>query len=227
MQEFACSTLPERRQCLTIALLLFSFTFPQTVSLGQELRDKRDIEEYRHVLDTWLGAQMVKHQIPGLAVAVVHDQETIYQNVFGFANLETRESVDDKTLFRIGSLSKLFTSIAIMQLRDDRKVRLDDYVAEHVPWVVAGEDSQLKGAITIRQLLTHSGGLSSESIGNRGYWSDLKFPTLDEIKGDGVHRPLLFRPGEKFKYSNLGMELLGQRRQRSREASAHDRVGTA
>ena len=83
------------------------------------------------------------------------------------------------TKFRMASHSKLFTSTAIMQLRDQGKVRLDDPVSKYLPWF------KVKGAqvddppITIEELLTHSSGLSREA---GSHWSDYKFPDASEVR---------------------------------------------
>ena len=102
-----------------------------------------------------MDAQQEYEQIPGISVAIVHDQELIWSAGFGYADLESQRPVGPATIYSICSISKLFTSVAAMKLRDEGKIRLDDRVDAFLPWF------KLKGA--------HSdvgGGNGNESLGN-------------------------------------------------------------
>src|SRR5207248_1942829 len=83
------------------------------------------------------------------------------------------------TLYRIASISKLFTSTAILQLRDRGQLRLDDPVVAHLPWFALEGRGPDDPAITIRHLLTHTSGLPRESA--FPYWTDLQFPTREQV----------------------------------------------
>lgn len=165
---------------------------------------------YKRMLDVWLQARVETLGIPGLAVAVVYDQDVVYRGCFGFADVASKAPVSPSTKFRIASQSKLFTALAIMQLRDDKKLRLDDPVSKHLDWVHVKNPDGTEREITIRQLLTHTSGLSSIALHSRPLWSNFQFPTDSELRAEMAEQVLLFRPGQKLKYSNLGITLLGQ-----------------
>ena len=114
------------------------------------------------------------------------------------------------TLFSICSISKLFTSVAIMKLYDDGKLRLDDHIDDLLPWYNLEQQFPGSGPITIRSILTHSSGLPREA--NFPYWTgpDFPFPTEDQIKKQLVEQETLYPASTFFQYSNLGLTLLGQ-----------------
>jgi len=91
-----------------------------------------------------------------VSLGIVHGQELIATNAFGHANPETGQAATSETLYSICSISKLFTSVAVMQQRDAGKLRLDDPVAQHLSWYDLEDVHPDDGPITIRGLLTHS-----------------------------------------------------------------------
>ncbi len=112
------------------------------------------------------------------------------------------------TLFRIGSISKLFTATAIMQLRDTGKLRLDDPVSSQLSWFQVKSAAPDAPAITIRHLLTHTSGLARELP--LPYWNDLRFPTRAEMIRLAPMQPAVLAPETKFKYSNLALAIAGE-----------------
>src|SRR6185369_15058004 len=107
-------------------------------------------------IDDYLRAQMVKNHIPGLAVAIVRQQKIIKLKGYGTANLEWNQPVTPDTLFQIASSTKPFTGTALMMLVEDGKISLDDKISKYLPGAPAAWQN-----ITIRQLATHSSGLSN------------------------------------------------------------------
>ena len=83
---------------------------------------------------TWLEAQRAYDQIPGVSAAIVVDQQVLWSGGFGQADLASGRAASADTIYSICSISKLFTSVAVMQQRDAGKLRLDDPVAQHLPW---------------------------------------------------------------------------------------------
>src|SRR5688500_2396727 len=98
---------------------------------------------------------------PGLSIAIVHDQTVLWARGFGFADAERKRPATPDTLYRIGSITKLFTATAIMQLRDAGKLRVDDPVTTYLPWFSIG--NTLGKPITVRHLITHTSGLPREA----------------------------------------------------------------
>lgn len=166
------------------------------------------IEGAAQVLDLWIREQMAYREVPGLAIGVVHDQDLVWSAGYGFADLESREAMTPSTLFRIGSISKIFTATAILQLRDRGLLRLDDPVAEHLPWFAIESRFTEDGPITIRHLLTHTAGLPREAA--FPYWTTHEFPSRDAVRASLASLPAIHPPARRYKYSNLGMALLGE-----------------
>lgn len=168
------------------------------------------VREALRAIEVWLEAQMVYEQIPGISAAVVHDQETVWTGAFGFAHAERREPATPETIYSICSISKLFTAIAVMQLRDKGLVALSDPVDRHLPWLNLQQAHTGSPPVTIGGLLTHASGLPRES--NHPYWSapDFRFPTREEIIEGLSNQETLYPAWRYFQYSNLGLTLVGE-----------------
>jgi CubicO group peptidase (beta-lactamase class C family) len=158
---------------------------------------------------TWLEAQRAYERIPGISAAIVHDQEVLWSGGFGEADLENGRPATAETIYSICSISKLFTSIAVMQQRDAGTLRLDDPVSRHLPWF-ALKSRKGQGEITVEGVLTHASGLPRES--DYPYWSapDFDFPSRDEIIEKVPSQDALYEPHRTFQYSNLGLTLAGE-----------------
>ena len=106
--------------------------------------------------DQWVSNQQERRDLPGAVVAVWRDGQLLLAKGYGFADLEQRVPMTPKHIFRIASHSKTFTATAIMQLVEGKALRLDDKLADYIPWL-----QQVEGLaeVTIRQTLNHSGAL--------------------------------------------------------------------
>ncbi len=162
------------------------------------------------LIDTWLEAQRDYDHLPGLSVAIVKDQQIIWTKAYGMADLKKNVTAKPGTIFSICSISKLFTSVAIMQLYDAGKLRLDDSVAAILPNFKIRQQFKDSGPITIRSLLTHSSGLPRES--DYPYWTgpDFPFPTQQQVSEKLGKQQTLYPSSTYFQYSNLGLTLLGE-----------------
>ena len=167
---------------------------------------------------------MRKYKIPGGAVAVVRDGKLIYARGFGYADVENKTSVQPDALFRIASVSKPITGVAIMKLVEDGKLRLDDrvapYIADLAPAPGATVDPRWE-KITIRHLLDHAAGWDRDKP--NGGFDPMDRPAIAAAavnapapaSAETIIRymkglPLDFNPGEKFAYSNFGYAILGR-----------------
>lgn len=90
--------------------------------------------EALRVAEVWLDAQMAYERIPSISAAIVHDQELVWSRALGMAHPEAGVPATTRTLYSVCSISKLFTSIAVMELRNAGRLALRDPVAEHLPW---------------------------------------------------------------------------------------------
>jgi CubicO group peptidase (beta-lactamase class C family) len=146
----------------------------------------------------------VKPGEPGLAVIVVRNGQVLHRAAYGMANLELGVALTPEHVFRIGSVTKQFTSAAIMMLTEEGKLALTDPIAKFLP------DYPAQGrAITVEHLLTHTSGIQSytDMPRWRGMWrQDMPLSELIDLF---KNEPMQFSPGEKWRYNNSGYILLG------------------
>jgi CubicO group peptidase (beta-lactamase class C family) len=175
------------------------------------LADDPRVADALRMWEEWVEYQATMDAVPGVSLGIVHDQELIAAGAFGFANPETQMPATPETLYSICSISKLFTSVAVMQQRDEGKLRLGDPVAEHLPWFEIQDAHPDDGPITIAGILTHSAGLPRES--DYPYWTGAEgypFPTHEEIVARIDEQATLYPASRYFQYSNLGLTLAGE-----------------
>ncbi len=193
-----------------ICLLTILFSLPSLAG-SQSLTNDPRVASALNLLELWLNAQCAYEQIPGISMGVVHDQELIFSSGFGYTDLDSETPATPQTIYSICSISKLFTSIAVLQLRDQGLLRLEDPVGKHLPWFTIKQIQPDGGSsITIQGLLTHSSGLPRES--DFPYWSapDFKFPTREPIIERLSAQEILYPADTYFQYSNLGLTLAGE-----------------
>lgn len=189
------------------------YSFLLFVLLSQMMPAQKSAAEYKEAFDlieVWLQAEKDFEELPAITAAVVDDQETIWKGSFGKANIEGNVEAEPSTLFSICSISKLFTSVAIMKLYDEGKLRLDDEIQDVLPWFDMPQKYKDSGPITIENLLTHSSGLPREA--NAPYWTgpDFPFPEKKVINEGLSEQETLYPSSTYFQYSNLGLTLLGE-----------------
>ncbi len=207
MKRPACS----RGRAFALNSLLLLVLAP-TAGCAQSA-DPTEDPRFRQALDlfeVWLDAKMDYERIPAVSVGLVHDQDLVWAKGYGHAHPETGVEATASTMYSICSISKLFTSIGVMQQRDAGKLRLDDPVSEILPWYDVAQAHPGGPPVRVEGILTHSSGLPRESA--HPYWTgpEFPFPTREEII-DGLSDQETLYPGERyFQYSNLGMALAGQ-----------------
>ncbi|HXH82008.1 MAG TPA: serine hydrolase domain-containing protein [Candidatus Tectomicrobia bacterium] len=172
------------------------------------LRDDHDVRSSIDALVAWIESRMAYTGLPGCAVAIVHDQTLVWAAGLGLADVERRTPVTASTLFRIASITKLFTATALLQLRDAGRLGLDDPLARHLPWFAVRSRHADAPPITIRHLLTHTAGLSRES--GSPYWTDGEFPTAAALREALPGLEAVLPPETRWKYSNLALALAGE-----------------
>nr|WP_319565594.1 serine hydrolase domain-containing protein [uncultured Rhodoferax sp.] len=138
---------------------------------------------------------MAQNKVTGLSLALVDDQRIVWAQGFGFADVEKSMPASADTIYRVGSISKLFTATAAMQWAERGLLDIDKPVK-----------LQLPVAITPRQLMSHHSGLPRDRL--KGFQTPQPQPfasLLDDLAGE----PLAYPPGQVFSYSNVGISLLG------------------
>lgn len=158
----------------------------------------------------WLEYQAATSRVPAVSFGIVHDQELVASGAFGESNPAGGIPATTDTLYSICSISKLFTSVALMQQHEAGKLRPDDPVSKHLDWFDIQDAHPDDESITIRRLLTHSSGLPRES--DFPYWTDADypFPTSEQIKEKLGEQQTLYPASRYFQYSNLGLSLVGE-----------------
>jgi len=184
-----------RRTLVTLCLFLI---FP-ALSSAQRM----DVRGRVALIEKAVAEEMEKNSVPGLAVAIALDGKIVYAKGFGFSDLENQVPFTAQTVSRIGSVSKSFTALAVMQLVEQGKINLDAEVQTYVPTF-----PKKQAPITVRQLLCHQGGIrhykGNEMLSNVRY-ADVE-SSLAIFKDD----PLVNEPGEKYSYTTYGYNLLSR-----------------
>jgi CubicO group peptidase (beta-lactamase class C family) len=152
-------------------------------------------------VDDLLSAEILEGHIPGLSVAVVHDGRIVKTGAYGLADMELGVRTTPGTVFQIQSITKTFTSAAILLLADEGKLSLEDPIAKHLE----GTPHFWKD-VTIRHLLNHTSGI--KDFINEPTASLRIDVTEEEVLQAASNRALNFSPGERWAYSNTNFHLL-------------------
>jgi CubicO group peptidase (beta-lactamase class C family) len=163
-----------------------------------------------YLLETWFESVIDYDRIPGISLAIVHDQELVYAKGFGYIDDKQKVKATPGTIYSICSITKLFTAMALMQLRDAGKLNLDDPVARYLPWFDPEMVSPDDQPPTLRDLLRHSSGLPCEP--DKTIWSDPDrlFPSREDLIDRIASLKMSYATNTEFNYSNLGYTLLGK-----------------
>ncbi len=187
-----------------VAVVACLWSAPAT---GQDLADHPEVASQIKLMDAWIQAQMKAIELPGLVIGVVNDQKVVWSKAYGHADVERDTPMQSDSIFRIASHSKLFTSIAILQLRDAGKLRLDDPITDHLPWFDMQNPYPEAEPVRVWNLLTHSAGLPRES--DHPSWTEFEFPTGEDLRETVSQQQAAYPAATVWKYSNLGLSLAG------------------
>ena len=191
---------------LCALLVLPASSCAQSGDLTQDPR----FQQAEELFEVWLDAKMDYEKLPSVSVGMVLDQDLVWAKGYGHAHPEAGVEATPSTMYSICSISKLFTSIGVMQQRDEGKLRLDDPVSDILPWYEVEQMHPDGWPVRVEGILTHSSGLPRESA--HPYWTgpDFPFPTREEIIEGLSQQETLYPAARYFQYSNLGMALAGQ-----------------
>jgi D-alanyl-D-alanine carboxypeptidase len=194
-------------QIAVIVSLLFFLLAPLAAQGRTSPAEDPEVLGAERLFSAWIEGQIAFRNLPGVVVGVVADQELVWAAGFGFANTASKQPMTPTTRFRMASHSKLFTATAIMQLREQGKLRLDDPVSKYLPWFRIKPAEPDDPPVTIEDLLTHGSGLPREA---GAHWTTYEFPTEEQLKALLPERQAAFPPEVRFKYSNLAYTLAGK-----------------
>ena len=196
---------PFARQLLFWLLLLTALLAALPAAAAPERLASDRLAGALETLDRAAATERAHQDLPALALAIVHGDDLVWQHQYGDATLEPRTAATAETRFCIGSVTKLLTALATVQLRDSGKLDLDDRVTRALPWFRLKDEPH--PATTIRELLLQLSGLAREPIGLS--WADRSMPTREDLIAEMPSERVTVRPESHWKYSNLGYALLG------------------
>jgi len=187
---------------------LSTATATAAATLPSEPQTQR--QDALRLLDLWLDAQVAYERVPALSVALQQGSELLWKKGYGKLDAAGKLPAGADTIYGICSISKLFTSVAVMQLWEQGKFSLDDDIGKLLPGFTLQRSDPDSGPITVRSLLTHSSGLPREAA--FAYWTspEFKFPTREQMMQGLAGQSSFMRAADRFQYSNLGMALLGE-----------------
>lgn len=192
-------------------LAIVSASFLSMPGIGAEQATRRP--------DGWSGTaayyrqQVEEAGIVGSSLVMVRDGEVVADEHVGFQDLTARTPVDRDTIFHWASITKTFTSIAIMQLRDRGLLSLDDPVEKYVPEIRRVHNPHgPTSAITLRTLMSHSSGLRAGTWpwGGDQPWHPFEPTEWSQLVAMLPYTEILFPPGSRYRYSNPGILFLGR-----------------
>jgi serine beta-lactamase-like protein LACTB len=156
-------------------------------------------------LDAFIARQVERHRLPALSIALVDGDRVVWSKGYGHADPKRKVAATAETVYRVGSVSKLFTDLAVMRLVEKGELDLDAPVTKYLPDF--RPRNRFGPAITLRQLMAHRSGLVREPpVGN---YFDAEESSLAKTVASLNDTTLVYKPGEKTKYSNAGIAVVG------------------
>lgn len=163
---------------------------------------------YVHEYLSWrLRREMAKHNVKGLSIALIDDQKVVMAEGFGYADTAKKIAATPETVYRIGSISKVFTATEVMQLAERGNVVIDNPLTSYVSGFSIRSRFLDSKPITLRSLLAHHSGLPSDLL--KGMWVEHPV-SLSQYVRDLREESLASPPQTLYKYSNIGYSLLGR-----------------
>jgi putative ATP-binding cassette transporter len=192
---------------IPVLMLLMGFVFNFGISLPLQANEN-EVTGFppQEDIETQIKAIMKEGRIPGAGIVLIKGDKHVVVKGYGYADPETQTPVTADTLFELGSCSKSFTALAVLQLAKDGWVKLDDPVSKYFPWFeVYYRGKAYK--ITINQLLHHIGGIPWRTFA--GIQQDNSADALKTVVRDVSGIELLQVPGRQFIYSNTNYDIIG------------------
>jgi serine beta-lactamase-like protein LACTB len=189
------------------SFLLLAASLLALSCLPVDAQDSTFSAQKRAQIEKAVSAFMTANSVPGISLAVLQNGQPVWSAGFGMSDLEDSAPATSSTLYRLGSISKPITAVAILQLYERGKLDLDAPIQKYCPAF-----PQKDSPITSRQLLAHLGGIRHYSKDGKGDVPDdsaRHFATMEESLQLFASDPLVAKPGTQFHYSTYGYTLLG------------------
>ncbi len=195
-----------------LATSLAGCTLPSSIVVNGEYRASGRDPRYTMLIDEaerMTRDTMSGKRIPGLSIVLADSRGTIWEAGFGFGDDARRVPVDPQTMFSIQSISKIFTAVGVLTAVRDTKLDLDAPISRYLPGfrVKSIFSEHPEDSITLRHLLTHTAGFTHEAPRGNNFSPDE--PSFDDHAASIADTWLMFPVGERYSYSNLGIDLAG------------------
>ncbi|HSB05473.1 MAG TPA: serine hydrolase domain-containing protein [Thermodesulfobacteriota bacterium] len=185
----------------TFILLLGCASLPQKAGMPQA-----NYAHTRDALTSLVQGEMKRHNLQGMSIALVDDQRIVWTQGFGYADAMNRIPAHPETIYPAGSIAKLFTITAALQLAEQNKIEIDQPLRAYLPEFSVKTRFPDSAPITVRSLLTHHSGLPSDHLKEMIHRNPMPLPEmLKELSETWVASP----PNFVFSYSNVAIQLLG------------------
>jgi D-alanyl-D-alanine carboxypeptidase len=197
------------RFALAIVLLfVFHTAVPAQLSVALDKNDP-EVRAILSEIEADAESARLKAKIPGMSIVIVHDQNVLLAKGFGYADLEKKIPADPQTVYRIGSVTKSFTALMLMQLRDAGKLQLDDPIEKYLPEFKIKSRFPDARPATFRQVAAHYSGLPREAPMLHEYQDTDEFPSVEDQLKSLKESEMLLPAMTMYSYSNLGYDIMG------------------
>jgi len=198
--------------CVIFSTLIF-FGFFLTAMNAQNISKNDSFDGAYKKFKNFYEQELKQAGIVGGSFVFLKDNKILAREFYGAANLDKNQAIDENTIYHWASNTKPFTGIAILQLRDKGLLKLDDSVVKYLPELKAVHNpfGEMED-ITIRQLMNHTAGFRNPTFPykNGKDWQPFEPQKYSQIEAMLPFTEILFKPGSKYSYSNLGIVFLGQ-----------------
>ncbi|MGM7635225.1 serine hydrolase domain-containing protein [Bacillus sp. Hm123] len=190
---------PSAKMCLLMIILFLA------VSSFTPKIANADSSEKIGKIEQFVEKQKSISKIPGISLVVVEKGKTVYQKGFGYADVKAKTPVTSNTLFEIGSTTKAFTGLAILQLEKEGLLKRSDNVQQYIPWLKLTYNGESQ-EITLNQLIYHTSGIASNSI--------VQIPESNAVNAleltvrKLLNQQLNRKPGSSYEYATINYDVL-------------------
>lgn len=192
--------------CLVLMFIFVIISFPiRAARPYPSIFSTLSFEQIMNI-DLLVKEKMQEGRIPGLSLVIVYKNKAIYMKSYGYADINKKEYISNKTLFELGSTSKAFTGLGILLLKERGLLKLDDPITKYIPWFSASYNGK-PVVLKIRHFINQTSGIPFKAIGYIPISSDNN--ALEETVRKVQDVKLDYLPGSEFQYSTVNYDVLG------------------
>src|SRR5579872_4971531 len=187
------------------AILSAGFCSSLLWAASGDIAPRQDYASIARALEPFIQRELGEKQLPAISIALVDDQKIVWAQGYGYADPEKKIPATGATIYRAGSVSKLFTDIGVMQLVERGELNLDAPITDYLPEF--HPKNPFGAPVTLRELMSHRSGLVREPA--VGHYFDPAEPSVAATVKSLETTSLVYAPGTHTKYSNAGITVVG------------------